>query len=91
VAIFEKSNTGIGSQVLAVDCNPTLLKDGLLRRDAVWFAQKDQESATVYYSLADFKYSRSKERTGQLYLNGSFGALPITSEFGFVDDEKKEL
>jgi AAA15 family ATPase/GTPase len=91
VAIFEKSNADIGSQVLAVDCNPTLLKDGLLRRDAVWFAQKDQESATVYYSLADFKYSRSKERTGQLYLNGSFGALPITSEFGFVDEEKKEL
>jgi uncharacterized protein len=91
VEVFEKSNTGIGSQVLAVDCNPTLLKDGLLRRDALWFAEKDQESATIYFSLADFKFSRSKERTGQLYLNGSYGALPITSEFSFVDEEKKEL
>ncbi len=91
VEVFEKSNTGIGSQVLAVDCNPTLLKDGLLRRDSLWFAEKDQESATIYFSLADFKFSRSKERTGQLYLNGSYGALPITSEFSFVDEEKKEL
>jgi hypothetical protein len=44
----------------------------------------------VYYSLADFKFSRSKERTEQLYMNGAFGALPITSEFSFTDAEKKE-
>jgi len=90
VSVFESGNTGIGSQVLAVDCNPSLLRDGLLRRDAVWLTQKDQESATTYFSLADFKYSRNKERTPQLYMNGAFGALPITSEFKFTDDEKKE-
>ena len=77
--------------MLAVDCNPSLLKDGVLRRDAVWFAQKNSESATEYFSLADFKYSKAKkDLTGQLYLNGSFGALPITSEFAFVDEGKKE-
>ena len=90
VSVFETGNVNNGSQVLAVDCNPTLLRDGLLRRDAIWFAEKDKESATVYYSLADFKFSRSKERTEQLYMNGAFGALPITSEFSFTDAEKKE-
>jgi len=90
VSVFESCNVGNGSQVLAVDCNPSLLKDGLLRRDAIWFAEKNSESATVYFSLADFRFSRAKERTEQLYLNGAYGALPITSEFSFTDVEKKE-
>lgn len=91
VSVFEGNNSSYGSQMMAVDCNPSLLKDGVLRRDAVWFAQKNSESATEYFSLADFKYSKAKkDLTGQLYLNGSFGALPITSEFAFVDEGKKE-
>lgn len=90
IEIFETNNPNIGSQMLAVDCNPSLLRDGLMRRDGIWFAQKDHESATVYYSLEDFKFSRSKERTTQLYLNGAYGALPITSEFWFSPDEKEE-
>ena len=58
----------------------------LLRRDAVWFAQKDQESSTVYYSLSDFKGARGKIPTSRRYMQGAFGALPITSEFYFVHD-----
>ena len=72
--------------MLVVDCNPSLLKDGLLRRDAVWFAQKDQESSTVYYSLSDFKGARGKIPTTQRYMQGVYGSLPITSEFYFVHD-----
>jgi len=91
VEVFEANNTKHGSQILAVDCNPSLLKDGVLRRDAIWFAQKSTDSATVYFSLADFKFSKAKrDMTGQFYMNGSFGALPITSEFKFVDTETKE-
>lgn len=90
VEIFETCNTGYGSQMLAVDCNPSLLRDGLMRRDGIWFAQKDSESATTYYSLADYKFSRTKERTTQLYLSGAYGALPITSEFCFVRAENEE-
>ena len=91
VGVFEANNTEFGSQILAVDCNPSLLKDGVLRRDAIWFAQKSADSATVYYSLADFKFSKAKrELTGQFYMNGSYGALPITSEFKFVDTDTKE-
>ena len=75
--------------MLVVDCNPSLLKEGLLRRDGIWFAQKDHESSTTYFSLADFKVSRGKALTREKYLQGAFGALPITSEFYFVDDEKE--
>lgn len=86
VEIFEASNTGYGSQMLAVDCNPSLLQPGLMRRDGVYFAEKNSESATVYYSLADFKYSKNRDKTQAQYMNGAFGSLPILSEFCFVDE-----
>ncbi|MBI9095052.1 MAG: ATP-binding protein [Sphaerochaeta sp.] len=85
VEIFEKSNTGYGSQMLAVDCNPSLLQPGLMRRDGIYFAEKNSESATVYFSLADFKYSKNRDKTQAQYMNGAFGSLPILSEFCFVD------
>ena len=71
--------------MLVVDCNPSLLKDGLLRKDAIWFAQKDNESSTVFYSLSDFK-GRSRTTNYNRYLQGAFGALPVTSDFYFVHD-----
>ncbi len=86
VEIFEESNTGYGSQMLAVDCNPSLLQPGLMRRDGIYFAEKNSESATVYYSLANFKYSKNRDKTQAQYMNGAFGSLPILSEFCFVDD-----
>ena len=94
VEIFE--NCDKQSQMLVVDCNPSLLREGLLRRDAIWFAQKDQESSTVYYSLSDFKGARGRITTQQRYIQGAFGSLPIISEFWFTHDgtpvepEKKE-
>ena len=83
VEIFESCNKQ--SQMLVVDCNPSLLKDGLLRKDAIWFAQKDNESSTVFYSLSDFK-GRSRTSNYNRYLQGAFGALPVTSDFYFVHD-----
>ena len=84
VEIFE--NCDKESQMLVVDCNPSLLRDGLLRRDAIWFAQKDSESSTEYFSLSDFKGARSRIPTSQRYMQGAFGSLPILSEFYFVHD-----
>ncbi len=88
IEIFEENNKKYQSQILAVDCNPHLLRDNLLRRDGIYLTDKDNEGATVYTSLSDYRYSHSKERTPQLYLNGVYGALPITSEFKFSN--KKE-
>lgn len=74
------------SQLIAVDCNPTLLEDGLLRRDAVYFAEKDSFGSTMYYPLSNFRMGPSS-KTRAMYESGAFGALPITSEFRFVNEE----
>lgn len=75
------------SQLIAVDCNPTLLEDGLLRRDGIYFAEKDSKGSTIYYPLSDFRLGAGANRTRAMYENGAFGALPITSEFRFVNEE----
>ncbi|MBO4388014.1 MAG: AAA family ATPase [Spirochaetales bacterium] len=87
LGVFERSCED-GSQLLAVDCNPALLVNGLLRKDGIWFAQKNSDGATEYYSLADFKVSNVGEKARRMYENGSFGALPIISEFTFNKEAK---
>lgn len=90
LGVFERSAFD-GSQLMAVDCNPALLTNGLLRKDGIWFAQKTSTGATEYYSLADFKVSNVADKARRMYENGAFGALPIISEFvfdkGLVSDE----
>ncbi len=76
------------SQLVVVDCNPSLLQDNLCRKDAVWFAQKGEDSSTEYYSLADFKGGKGRLPIYERYLQGMYGALPIESEFFFDDEEK---
>ncbi len=88
VEIFETNNTE--SQMLVIDCNPSLLKEGLLRRDAIWFAQKGPDSSTMYFSLSDFRYSRGKTNTREKYLQGAYGSMPIISEFRFNYEKKDE-
>ncbi len=58
------------------DCH--LLDMDLLRRDEIWFAEKDPKGATHLYSLADFKV-RDDLRIDKHYLQGRFGAIPFLS------------
>ncbi len=84
VEIFEACDKE--SQLIVVDCNPALLQENLLRKDSVWFAQKGPESATEYFSLADFRGAKGRLSNYDKYLQGMFGAVPLESEFCFVHD-----
>jgi uncharacterized protein len=53
-----------------------LLGADLLRRDQVWFAEKDRLGATQLYSLAEFKI-RSDASFEKDYLRGKYGAIPF--------------
>ncbi|MBK5200573.1 MAG: ATP-binding protein [Spirochaetaceae bacterium] len=90
IEIFEACNDKTGSQLLAIDCNPSLLRPGLMRRDGIYFAEKNEKNETVYFSLAQFRYSRSRDLTSEQYMNGAFGSLPLLSNFYFVDSNEKE-
>lgn len=81
--LFEGADNVKNSQLIVVDCNPSLLKNNLLRRDGIYFAEKQNDSSTHYYSLADFKSAGNKQNVQVDYLNGAFGALPLVSDFRF--------
>lgn len=51
-----------------------------LRRDQVYFTEKDADGASTLYSLADFK-ERQNVNLRKRYLEGRFGALPQTGLF----------
>lgn len=52
--------------------------DSLVRRDQVWFANKDRVSgASDLYSLSDFKDVRKVKSIGKAYLAGRFDAVPV--------------
>jgi len=64
------------SQLIVTTHEANLLDQELVRRDEVWFAEKNQAGATHLYSLNDFNIRNDLEiRKG--YLQGRFGAIPF--------------
>ena len=47
-----------------------------MRRDGIWFAEKDDAGASHLYSLADFKVRKDLD-IEKGYFAGRFGAVPF--------------
>ena len=73
---FLKSCEGGKRQIIVTTHESNLLDLALLRRDEIWFAEKDHGGATKLYSLADFKVRKDLE-IRKHYLQGRFGAVPF--------------
>ncbi len=70
-----KGNT----QLLFTTHDTNLLDLDLLRRDEIWFVEKDKEGSSHLYSLAEFKV-RPDLQIEKGYLNGRFGAIPFLGD-----------
>jgi len=55
----------------------TLLDQDLLRRDQVWFIEKDAQAGSRLYPLLDYS-PRKGEALERGYLKGRYGAVPLT-------------
>jgi len=80
----------ISAQLIFTTHDTTLLDPELFGRDQVWFTEKDKDSATQLYSLADYKEStvRKGEAMQKRYLAGRYGAVPILERFDLVGTKK---
>lgn len=58
----------------------------LLRRDEIWFAERDWDSTTSLYSLEKFK-ARYDTVAAKNYLSGRYGAVPVFKDFEYVFGE----
>jgi hypothetical protein len=74
--LFKSTKGKPGAQVLFSTHNPLLLDTTLLRRDQIWFADKDAEGASFLYPLTDYK-PRVDESLVRGYLSGRYGAVPF--------------
>ncbi|MGW2468433.1 AAA family ATPase [Streptomyces bauhiniae] len=67
----------------------TMLGEEVLRRDQIWFVEKDAATgASELYPLSDFK-PRKGENFERRYLAGSYGAVPLLPDGAFEDMVKQ--
>ncbi len=64
------------NQLIFTTHDTNLLDLELLRRDEIWFVEKDRQGSSSLYSLAEFK-TRPDLKIEKGYLNGRFGAIPF--------------
>ncbi|MFQ5661428.1 MAG: ATP/GTP-binding protein [Gammaproteobacteria bacterium] len=63
------------AQLVFTTHDTTLMEGDLLRRDQMWFVEKDKFRATRLFPLSDFR-PRKHEAIQRGYLRGRYGALP---------------
>ncbi len=75
-------HTGTKAQLIFTTHDTTLLSQKLLRRDQVWFMEKDEARATQLYPLSKFS-PRENEAVERGYLNGRYGGIPFLKDLDF--------
>ncbi len=75
-----------GAQLIFATHDTMLLEKGKLRRDQIWFTEKDRFAATTLYSLAEFKLPdgakvRNDADIAANYIRGRYGAIPYLGNF----------
>ena len=71
------------------------LSNQLLRRDEIWFVEKDEEGVSTLYSLSDFVDKdgtriRKDESYEKNYLIGKYGAIPKLKKIDVLRDRQVE-
>ena len=77
--LFCAKNNPNGAQIVFTTHNPVFLDQTLLRRDQIWFTEKNNQGATFLYPLTDYK-PRDKEAIAKRYLAGVYGGIPYLPE-----------
>ena len=65
-----------GAQLVATTHDTNLMRSSSLRRDQLWFAEKDPGGATQLYPLTDIR-TRKGDDIERGYLQGRYGAVPF--------------
>jgi AAA15 family ATPase/GTPase len=82
------------SQLIFTTHDTNLLQYGNLRRDQIWFTEKNRYSASDLYSLAEFKNTegqkvRNDANFEKNYIQGRYGAIPFLGNFDSIFEEIK--
>lgn len=73
---MDKETNPKGAQLVFTTHDTHLLDKDCLRRDQVWFTEKDATEASDLYSLLEFK-ERNDRNFEKNYIQGRYGAIPF--------------
>jgi len=79
-------DTSNKTQIITTTHESNLLDLELVRRDEIWFIEKDKNGASKLFSLNQFKERYDKKIT-KSYLLGRYGAVPIFRDFNNIEME----
>ncbi|MDP2167914.1 MAG: ATP-binding protein [Thermodesulfovibrionales bacterium] len=71
--------SGGKAQLVFTTHDTTILGQDILRRDQIWFVEKDESNASKLYPLSDLNV-REHEALERGYLRGRYGAIPVIKE-----------
>jgi uncharacterized protein len=79
--LFNSAETNPRHAQLVIATHDTnLLDHRLLRRDQIWFTEKNRFGATDLYSLAEYKGVRNDASYEKDYVHGRYGAIPYLGD-----------
>lgn len=76
VGLFQGPTNAKNAQLIFTTHDTTLLDAELLRRDQVWFVEKENDGSSKLYSLLEYR-PRKDEAFERGYLKGRYGAVPL--------------
>ncbi|MCY4020614.1 MAG: AAA family ATPase [Chloroflexi bacterium] len=82
--LFLQIGSNSRSQLIVTSHDTGLMDLDLLRRDEIWFMEKDRNGASSLYSLEEFKLPE-KMNIEKGYLFGRFGAIPVNPSLDSLD------
>lgn len=93
ILIFLNPETNVNHAQLIFTTHDTWqLSNQLLRRDEIWFTEKDKQGVSTLYSLADFidedgTRIRKDESYEKNYLLGKYGAIPTLKTIDLIRED----
>lgn len=80
--ILKENNT----QLIFTTHESTIMDQELLRRDEIWFVERNKDNISHLYSLDRFK-ERYDKKLSKAYLEGRYGAVPVLKKFSSTQDK----
>jgi len=80
VGLFNSSANRKDAQLIFATHDVGLLNPTMIRRDQIWFIEKDEQGGSNLYPLTDFSV-RKGAKFEKEYLLGQFGAVPHVGDF----------
>ena len=81
VELFNSKANKANAQLFFVTHDSNLLDAKLLRRDQIYFAEKNKQGETSIYSLVDLQGVRNDASFEKDYIKGKYGAIPFLGNF----------